>query len=103
LTADLYAYFFATNADAWRRFCAEQDFDAAWLAASNPNGWMLNHCEEHMPGAAPSREELIAHLRGEGSQLSQLATADDLLVSWRRLFQACAGRALRLAEGDEGQ
>jgi hypothetical protein len=95
LAADVSAYVFARNAEAWRSFWQELHIDADALSAANHHGWLLRYCEERMPGVAPTREELAARLRRHGADDPQPVTADDLRASWRQLFEACAGQVMR--------
>jgi hypothetical protein len=98
LAADVSAYVFARNAEAWRSFWQELHIDADALTDANHHGWLLRYCEERMPGVAPTREELAARLRPHGADDPQPVTTDDLLASWRRLFDSCAGQGMRAAD-----
>jgi len=83
---DINAYRFCCGAEAWRRFCQEQNFDPQQLTAANYRGWFLDHCTERMPNDAPSREELEATLKAHGLDGTVAVTADTLLECWRELI-----------------
>src|SRR5262245_40943983 len=67
LAADVSAYLFACNAEAWRSFWQGLHIDADALTGGNHGGWLLRDCEGRMPGVAPTREELAARLRRHGA------------------------------------
>jgi hypothetical protein len=83
------AYVFTRNTEAWKRFCAGLNIDAAALTAGNYLGWMLQHAERHMPKVSPSRADLCATLRAWGVDQPNPVTVEDLLTSWQRFFDAC--------------
>jgi hypothetical protein len=93
--ADASAYFFAANADAWRRFCAELDIAPDALTAANHRGWFLRYCEENLPANAPTAKALLARFRESGRDVPQLVTADDLLADWRNLLRGMTRHAPR--------
>jgi hypothetical protein len=95
LEAEACAYFFAANADAWRRFCGELDIAPGALTAANHLGWFLPYCEEHMPASAPTAETLQTRFRASGQDASHLVTADSLLASWQDLLGSMTGHAPR--------
>src|SRR5262249_27155934 len=88
LQAESAAYFFAVNAEAWRRFCTELGITADTLTAANHHGWFLHYCEQNMPANAPTTEALHARFRGTGREAPHLVTPDDLLASWQSLLTA---------------
>jgi hypothetical protein len=88
-SADAFAYVFSLNAEAWKRFCGGLNIDAAFLTTSNSLGCMLAFAESCMPNVAPSRDELRTTLGEYGVEDPNPVTADDLLASWQRLFDAC--------------
>jgi hypothetical protein len=100
--AEACAYFFAANADAWRRLCAELDIEADALTAANHPGWFLRYCGAHMPANAPTAEALQARFRASGRDASQLVTADSLLASWQNRLHSMTGHAPRPARKGEG-
>jgi hypothetical protein len=53
LYADVDAFSFVREAEAWREFCGELQVDGAALTASNNAGWLLAFAEERMPLFAP--------------------------------------------------
>src|SRR6516164_4020505 len=79
IAADCCAYFFAANAEAWRRFCSELDIAAEALTAANHLGWFLRYCEENIPANAPTAEAMKAQFRALGRDDPRLVTADKLL------------------------
>jgi hypothetical protein len=81
------AYLFCCNAEAWRRFCQEQNFNHEQLIAQNYFGRILDYCTEHMPNNAPSREELEGTLQALGEAGPVHATADTLLEKWRHAMR----------------
>lgn len=91
--ADASAYFFAVNADAWRRFGAELRVAPDALTAANYHGWFLRYCEENMPANAPAAEALQARLSKHGRDVPQLVTAESLLASWRNTLLAMTRHA----------
>jgi hypothetical protein len=93
--AEACAYFFAANADAWRRFEADLNILPGTLAAGNHQGWFLRFCEEQMPANAPTADALRALLEAGGQEVPQLVTADDLLADWRNLLQSMTHNAPR--------
>jgi hypothetical protein len=93
IDAEACAYFFAANAEAWRRFCSDLGIASESLTAANHTGWFLRYCEETMPANAPTMEALQARFRERGYDVSQLVTAEKLLASWRRLLQAMTSHA----------
>jgi hypothetical protein len=95
LAANACAYFFAANADAWRRFCAGLDIEAGALTAANHPAWFLPYCEEHMPAYAPTAEALQARFQASGWNTSPLVTADSLLASWQNLLHSMTGHTPR--------
>jgi hypothetical protein len=101
LSADVAAYVFTCNAEAWQRFCRELNIDAALLTAGNYRGWILQHYEEHMRNVAPSPEAITAQLRQHGHKDRTPVTVDSLLESWRTVFKKMAGRSLRKLGGHE--
>jgi hypothetical protein len=101
LAAAVNAYAFACNAEAWRRFCDGMHIDPAALTAANHHGWLLRYCEERMPGAAPTREEVADRLREFGVADPEPVTAEGLLAGWRDCFDACAGSGAG-GRGSEG-
>lgn len=100
LAADLSAYIFARNAEAWRMFWQEMHIDADALTDANHHGWLLRFCEQRMPTVAPTREDLIERMRRPGADDLQPITTDDLVASWRRLFESCAGQSMRAADSE---
>jgi hypothetical protein len=92
-TADVSAYVYCCNADAWRRFCGELGIDAEAQTAGNYRGKMLRLCEPWLRESAPTRDELAARLRARGDADPEPVTADGLLASWRSLFDACTGHS----------
>ena len=96
--ANVSAYFFACNAEAWRRFCDEMKVNPEQVTEGNYRGWLLQHCEERMPENAPSADELAALLRAYGQAEPALITAESLLESWRSLFNQMPGHDI----GKEG-
>lgn len=95
--ADLHAYMFTVNAEAWRRFCAEENIAAAALTAGNGESWMwmLKHAEERMPTVAPTRDEIASCLRSHGFDDPHPVTADSLLARWRNTLNQMGGRNAR--------
>lgn len=94
LMADVAAYVFTCNAEAWKRFCKELDIEAATLTAGNYRGWLLQYCEAHMPNSAPNPETIMARLRQHGHEDGTPVTVDSLLQSWRSTFQKMTGSSL---------
>jgi hypothetical protein len=99
--AEAWAYFFAANAEAWRRFCADLGIVSESLTAANHTGWFLRYCEENLPANAPMAEALQARFRESGREVPQLVTAEKLLASWRSLLQAMTSHAPRQAGKEE--
>jgi len=86
LMADMSAYYFVCNADAWRRFGSELNLDPDYLAISNYRGWLLQFCAQRMPKNAPTREALIARYREQG-RAGEPLTADAMLQGWRHIYR----------------
>jgi hypothetical protein len=80
---EISAYQFCCGAEAWRRFCQEQNFDPQQLTAGNYRGWILDFCTERMPNNAPNREAVEATLKAHGWDGTVAVTADTLLERWR--------------------
>src|SRR5262249_17266254 len=91
--ADVAAYRFTIGLQAWKRFCGELQIDPDQLRKANhPTDWLLDFCEERMPGEAPTQEALAARLRQMGVEDPQPITAETLLTTWRRIlgeFRGC--------------
>jgi hypothetical protein len=95
LSADVAAYVFTCNAEAWRRFCKELNIDGATLTVGNYRGWILQYCEEEMPKVAPSPETIMARLRENGHEDGRLVSPESLLESWRDTFKKMTRSSLR--------
>ena len=93
LLADVHAYFFTANAEAWRRFCVELDLVPTALVDLNHQGWMLRYCEERMPAQAPDPETLLSEMRHASHDLPELVTADGLLSSWKVTLRSMSRHA----------
>jgi hypothetical protein len=78
------AYLFCCGAEAWRRFCQEQNLDPEQLTAANYRGWILGDCAKIMPEVAPSRERLEDMLKSYGRPTKVTVTADTMLEGWRK-------------------
>jgi hypothetical protein len=87
LMAEACAYFFAANAEAWRRLGEELGIASDALTAGNHRGQFLAFCEAHMPANALTAEALQARFRESGRDVPKLVTSEDLLTSWRSLLQ----------------
>jgi hypothetical protein len=84
LIADTYAFFFASNAQAWRQYCSELSIASEALVGLNHHGWLLRYCEEKMPANAPSAQDLQARwLQIKGETLT-LVTVNQLVEKWHR-------------------
>jgi hypothetical protein len=101
LIAEVNAYTFTANADAWRRFCTELGIQPESLVAANYFGWFLGYCEENMPRNAPSANALEERIRVAGLFDSQLVSADDLLASWHEMLRNMTGHSPRAARSEE--
>jgi hypothetical protein len=88
LMADVNAYFFTANTQAWRRFCAQLHIAPDALVAANHQGWFLQYCQERMPAKAPSPESLRTRLGKKRRKPVTLVTADSLLASWQNALRA---------------
>jgi hypothetical protein len=88
--ADVSAYLFTTNAEAWGRFCAELKIEPDALTAGNYRGWFLQFCESKMPDNAPSAETIRSRWMEPSTPI---VTADDLLENWRDLLRQMSRHA----------
>ena len=75
------AYFFATNAAAWRTFCEELSLSPETLVAANYRGGFLKLIEEGMIERAPTAEELRSLRLATGRSDEPLSFEAALAVS----------------------
>jgi hypothetical protein len=90
------AYRLCRNAEAWRRFCAEENFDADQLAQGNYSGCMLDYWTAGMAEHAPTRATLIEMFQARGIANPEPVTTETLLEGWRSMWrQLSRDRATR--------
>jgi hypothetical protein len=82
------AYFFATNAAAWRTFCEELSLSPETLVAASYRGGFLKLIEEGMIERAPTAEELRSLRLAAGRSDEPLVTTADLVESWKSTLLA---------------
>ena len=81
-----------TNAEAWRRFCAELNINSDDLTAGKH---FPRYCVENMPANAPTAAEQQERLEARYGQRRPLVTVDSLLASWRDMLRQATRHAPR--------
>jgi hypothetical protein len=87
LEADLHAFNFQTNAQAWKLLCGEAGIDPEALVRVNFKGWFLKYCEIHMPANVPAEEDLRTRMRQAGLDDKDLKSAETLAKLLRDLLE----------------